>query len=236
MKKLYPVHGAATAFFRGKFWVFGGSTGDDSFDHTITDKVQAYNPRSQSWGVETVPMGGPRHKACAVAIDDHVVVTGGTLLGLGKVKPSWLAEIGSRTAEAFDGQQWTRLPPMNRAKVEHGCTVATMSGARGIVVVGGASGSEVVEFFDWENRSLKDAKWVVKGRLNRGRGMMPGVGFIGGQLSVIGGYSWPGGVKLVETWDDDQEEWVKSPHELKYPRFNHGTVTVPGDMFPQCLA
>ena len=49
-------------------------------------------------------------------------------------------------------------------------------------------------------------------------GMMPGVGFIGGKLSVVGGYSWPGGVKLVETWDDDLEEWVKSPSELKYPR------------------
>ena len=34
-----------THHFRGKFWVFGGSTGDDSYDHTITDKVQAYNPR-----------------------------------------------------------------------------------------------------------------------------------------------------------------------------------------------
>ena len=34
-----------TLFVRGKFWVFGGSTGDDSYDHTITDKVQAYNPR-----------------------------------------------------------------------------------------------------------------------------------------------------------------------------------------------
>lgn len=37
--QMYPVHGAAVAFFRGKFWVFGGSTGDDSYDHTITDKV-----------------------------------------------------------------------------------------------------------------------------------------------------------------------------------------------------
>ena len=39
LTKLYPVHGAATAFFRGKFWVFGGSTGDDAYDDTITDKV-----------------------------------------------------------------------------------------------------------------------------------------------------------------------------------------------------
>ncbi len=37
---MYPVHGAAVAFFQGKFWVFGGSTGDDSYDHTITDKVR----------------------------------------------------------------------------------------------------------------------------------------------------------------------------------------------------
>lgn len=40
---MYPVHGAATAFFQGKFWIFGGSTGDDSYDHTITDKVNLFH-------------------------------------------------------------------------------------------------------------------------------------------------------------------------------------------------
>ena len=49
-------------------------------------------------------------------------------------------------------------------------------------------------------------------------GMMPGIGFIGGQLSVVGGFSWPGGVSLVEQWDEDLEEWVKSRHQLKYAR------------------
>ena len=49
-------------------------------------------------------------------------------------------------------------------------------------------------------------------------GMMPGLGFIGGHLSAIGGYSWPGGVALIEQWDEDQEEWVKVDHRLKYPR------------------
>ena len=88
----------------------------------LFQQVQAYDTRTQQWSVET-PMSGPRHKACAVSIDDHVVVTGGTLLGLGKTKPSWLAEIGSRTASAFDGRQWTKLPPMNRAKVS--CSTAS---------------------------------------------------------------------------------------------------------------
>lgn len=49
---------------------------------------------------------------------------------------------------------------------------------------------------------------------------MPGVGFIGGKLSLIGGYSWPGGVELIEQWEDDtvDEEWQKTPLKLDYPR------------------
>jgi hypothetical protein len=57
-----PFHPCMPAvYFRGKFWVFGGSTGDDSYDHTITDKVQAYNPRTQTWSVEK-SLTSPRHK------------------------------------------------------------------------------------------------------------------------------------------------------------------------------
>ena len=48
--------------------------------------------------------------------------------------------------------------------------------------------------------------------------MMPGVGFIGGKLSIIGGYSWPGGVELIEEWDEDNEEWIKTAKRIKYSR------------------
>lgn len=48
--------------------MFGGSTGDDSYDHTITDKVQAYNPRTQVWSVEK-SLSSPRHK---VRVYSHV--------------------------------------------------------------------------------------------------------------------------------------------------------------------
>jgi len=229
--QMYPVHGAATTFYRGKFWVLGGSTGDDSYDHTITDKVQAYNPQEQTWSVE-VSLTSPRHKSCAVTIDDEIVITGGTMLGLGRVKPVWLAEIGTRTAESYDGktQTWRSLPSLSRAKVEHGCSVATISGSRGVVVVGGATGDDVVEFLDWDIKKT----WRTLGKLNRGRGMMPGVGFIGGNLTIIGGYGWPGAVDLIETWDENREEWVKTSEKLEYSRYNHASVTVPGEMFPQC--
>ena len=31
-----------------------------------------------------------------------------------------------------------------------------------------------------------------------------------------------------------REEWRISPWKLQQARYNHGTLTVPGDMFPQC--
>ena len=149
-------------------------------------KVQAYNPRLQQWSVEE-PLTNPKHKACAVAIDNSLVITGGTMLGkkkrkksilithyymefffpgLGKVKPVWLAEIGSRTVEKFDGSMWSQLPSMNRAKVEHACTVATVNDQRGILVVGGATGDDMVEFLNWEDQK----EWKQLGKINRGRG------------------------------------------------------------------
>ena len=81
--------------------------------------MQAYNPQEQTWSVE-VSLTSPRHKSCAVTIDDEIVITGGTMLGLGRVKPVWLAEIGTRTAESYDGktQTWRSLPSLSRAKVQ----------------------------------------------------------------------------------------------------------------------
>ena len=47
--------------------------------------MQAYNPRLQQWSVEE-PLTNPKHKACAVAIDNSLVITGGTMLGK-KIRP-----------------------------------------------------------------------------------------------------------------------------------------------------
>ena len=48
--------------------------------------------------------------------------------------------------------------------------------------------------------------------------MMPGVGYIGGKLSIVGGYSWPGGVDTIEQWDEDTEEWTKTDLKIRYAR------------------
>jgi len=51
-------------------------------------------------------------------------------------------------------------------QVEHGCTLVTINGARGILVVGGATGEDLVEFLDWDDQT----QWHALGKLNRGRG------------------------------------------------------------------
>ena len=35
-------------------------------------------------------------------------------------------------------------------------------------------------------------------------------------------------------WDEDAEQWIISEKKITYSRYNHATVTVPGEMFPQC--
>ena len=46
--------------------------------------------------------------------------------------------------------------------------MASIGGARGVLVVGGATGDDLVEFLDWETQD----QWRKLGRLNRGRGMV----------------------------------------------------------------
>ena len=43
-------------------------------------------------------------------------------------------------------------------QVEHGCSVASIGGARGGLVVGGATGDDLVEFLDWETRDRSGKK------------------------------------------------------------------------------
>jgi hypothetical protein len=55
--------------------------------------------------------------------------------------------------------------------------------------------------------------------------MMPGIGYIGGRLSIVGGYSWPGAVDLIEEWDEDRYIVYSGIQNLiwiqrMYPRFH----------------
>ena len=68
--------------------------------------------------------------------------------------------------------------------MEHGCSVATISGSRGVLVVGGATGDDVVEFLDWEIRKT----WRTLGKLNRSALSLILLGHIGHIIDLGYGY------------------------------------------------
>ncbi len=80
---------------------------------------------------------------------------------------------------------------------------------------------------------------------------MPGIGYIGGRLSIVGGYSWPGAVDLIEEWDEDRyivysgiQNLIRIQHmdprfrSVSFHTANEGPVRilykclVPTDVFP----
>jgi len=139
---------------------------------------------------------------------------------------------GKRTANVFSGTAWdepTTLPKMIEERVGHGCEVTHMGGHEGIVVAGGSNSGDSVEFLDWDTKK----KWTKMNRLFRQRRFGLGLAHVGGKLTVVGGYNWPGAVAEVEQMDEDSEDWNISNIEME-GRMNHGIVTVPGEQFPQC--
>jgi len=228
-----PVSGATAVWFGGKLFVIGGANGDDKKDNShIVDKVQIYEPDLTAWSEGAV---FPRkvNRACAVTIDDHIVVTGGTAR---KIRMNQQLR-GSNKVHKNEGGKlsaWTKVPHMLEARVGHGCAVTTVGGARGIVVAGGNNNGDSVEFLDWDHKDKAgQGHWVALHTTARQRRFGPVMAHVGGKLSVIGGFTWPSSVGEVEQFDDENEEWEDSSAAVT-GRFDHAVVTVPGSLFDSC--
>ena len=78
--------------------------------------MQAYNPRLQQWSVEE-PLTNPKHKACAVAIDNSLVITGGTMLGK-KKKSILITHYVLHGVFFFQGWEKSNLYGLQKLEVE----------------------------------------------------------------------------------------------------------------------
>jgi len=228
------VAGAAMAWFQGEMWLVGGAKGDDSLDGTeISDKVQIYNSSAtilERWRYH--PKNFPRqvNRACAVVIDDDVlIVTGGTNRKV-QQDSKWR---GSQTTFGIYSTRfsWIKQANMREKRAGHGCEVAYVNGQKGVVVAGGSNTGDTAEFLDWENTRT----WTMVKRLFKQRKFGLGLAYVGGNLTAVGGYYWPSVVQEVEQYDREREDWAVTSLQIE-GRFNHGLVTVPGNMFPWCQA
>lgn len=140
--------------------------------------------------------------------------------------------------------------------------MAVIDEHKGIVVAGGVDAPNKVEFLDWEGddhigtswHQAFELVWSKRKIFSKSMGAsnvctfvtlfmiilayMPGVGNIGGNLAVVGGYLWP------DTTDYEvefcKEECKKASEEGRFRNendklwYNSASVTVPGSMFPEC--
>jgi len=226
------VAGAAMAWYQGEMWLVGGARGDDSLDGTeISDKVQIYNPSTMRWRYHRENFPRQVNRACAIAIDGSLVVTGGTNRKIRSQDKKWQ---GSQTTYVYDrqaGRGWLVGPSMREKRAGHGCELAYVNGLKGVMVAGGTNAGDTAEFLDWGNSGL----WTTVKRLFKQRKFGLGLAYVGGNLTAVGGYYWPSAVQELEQYDEDREDWAVTNLQTE-GRFNHGTVTVPGNMFPWCQA
>jgi len=230
------VAGAAMAWFHDKMWLVGGAKGDDSLDGTeISDKVQIYNTSSTTkWRYHPENFPQQVNRACAVVIDDDVlIVTGGTNR---KVRQDSKWHGSQDTYANYDvsvetGYSWISFADMNKKRAGHGCEVAYVNGWKGVMVAGGTNTGDTAEFLDYERTQT----WTMVKRLFKQRKFGLGLAYVGGNLTAVGGYYWPSAVQELEQYDEDREDWAVTNLQTE-GRFNHGTVTVPGNMFPWCQA
>jgi len=229
--------GAVSSWYKGEYWMLGGTAAklDDKpkvYKQNLVKQAMIYNPSTKAWTVsEDGALKEIVQDACMVNIADddnaeNLVITGGTERKIQFDKKLH----GKKTAYVFnDNAKWDPLPNMKVGRASHSCSVATIGGSLGIVVAGGSNDGDSVEFLDWDEKK----KWTKLARLSRQRRVGPGMAFIRGKLSLIGGYTWPESVGNVELFDADEEVWTVDG-ESQGNRFNHVALTVPASLLPQC--
>lgn len=233
-----PLSGAVSSWYKGEFWMLGGTSATEAdkpklYKQKIAAEGMKFNPGTQTWSVLIDQfLVEPLQSACMVNIEDPeagetLVLTGGTFK-----KIQFDKKIAGKKATYMYNDanpSWQPLPLMKMGRASHSCSVATIGGSLGIVVAGGSNDGDSVEFLDWDERK----KWQKIPRMSRQRGIGPGMAFIRGKLSMIGGYTWPEPVNDVEMFDSEEENWtIDGKNQAK--RFNHVALTIPATLLPQC--
>jgi len=233
------MSGGVSAWYKGEFWMLGGTSAKEAdkpkvYRQNLIKEAHKYSPETKTWSILTEGfLPQPVHGACMVNIDDGesgetLVITGGT----GKKIQLDKKTAGKKTANMFSevtGGSWEALPLMKFGRASHSCTVATIEGSLGIVVGGGSNDGDSLEFLDWDEKK----KWVKIPRMSRQRRIGPGMAFIRGKLSLIGGYNWPLTENAVEWFDAEDQSWTVD-NQNEDMRFNHVALTIPADFLPEC--
>ena len=195
---------AASVVFENELFVFGGEVDGRQ---TLTNEVEAYNPREDEWR-SCPPMSETRRDGAIGIVGGRIVVAGGQ----GGADDHY-RDLDS--AEAYDPttETWTSLPPLPHAT----CRAASCELGGCLYLAGGSDGATVLDHL----QMFDGTRWVLKSALP--------VACVGaymaaydGRLVIFGGrrpiIQEDGGTTLVHTrviltYDPLTDLWASQPVE-----------------------
>ena len=199
---------AASVVFEGELFVLGGNVDRRG---TLTNTVEVYNPRTNSWR-SCAPMSEPRSRFATGIVGGRVVVAG----GLGRVDDR-IAVLD--TAEAYDPttETWTPLPPLPHATEDAAACVLN-----GCLFVAGGSGADGADGLIDHLQMYDGTGWTLKAPLPTVRmgGCMVAYD---GRLVIFGGQiyeedgEWDGELrqeKNLLTYDPITNTWENQPPQV----------------------
>eukprot|EP00096_Caligus_rogercresseyi_P014027 TRINITY_DN6579_c0_g1_i1.p1 TRINITY_DN6579_c0_g1~~TRINITY_DN6579_c0_g1_i1.p1 ORF type:complete len:1345 (+),score=240.29 TRINITY_DN6579_c0_g1_i1:73-4107(+) len=215
-----PRDSAAVAYESSKVYVLGGSLGKLN---GYTDVVDVFDPVKEAWENHGIQMTSPRHSHCAVGLGNgSILVTG----GYG----------GLSLTERYDIQdkKWTQLPELNPVRAQHGCALVDLHGEQGVIIVGGDSGGTRLGDVRFLSLSAAPA-WRKISELNTARWGRPGVGVVGGRITVSAGWSGFRDLDTVEYYNEATSSWRLTASKLQTERRWPYSTPISLSLFPKCI-
>ena len=222
----------AIAAAGGKIYAIGGAVLNDC---TISSKVEAYDPGTDSWITGTDLPRPHRWRPAGGALGNTVYVVGGTDRVHGC--PGTPLDI----VQAYDvtTNQWSEKAPLNVARTQIGVGADPANNL--LYAIGGTNGSpdlepvDTVEVFNPDGGLNGEGAWTIKRHLNTARAL-PAVAAVNGRIYAIGGQA-PDNIVIdtVEEFNPEAHggvgEWRTKDSRMPNPRINPGSAVVDGKIY-----
>jgi N-acetylneuraminic acid mutarotase len=193
---------AAAATIGGKLYFFGGISDlcTDGSPACVVDRVDAYDPATQTWTpAPPLPAGAPHHHLSLAVVNDVVYVVGGFVGILGT--PQTFTPVAK--AWAFDGTQWTARAD---APMARGAATAQVIDGKIYVAGGGVAEPSALALLTTYDPTLDE--WSTLAPMPTAREHLASC-VLGGQFVAIGG--WRNDrtvVSTVEAYDPATDHWT----------------------------
>jgi N-acetylneuraminic acid mutarotase len=208
-------HSHRTCVVNGKIYAIGGdTTGLGCNFHFHSQKVEVYNPATDTWSTKT-DMPTARASLSISAVNGKIYAIGGDTIQ---------CSIGLSTVEEYDPQTDSWSTKTNMQVVRSGLSSSVVDGK--IYAIGGWSFSNDIVLDDVEEYDPLTDTWIPKASMHDGRAWFSTC-VVDGKIYAIGGRSTTSKRKTVEVYDPATDIWTRK-NDMPNALGNYFVSTVNG--------